>query len=81
MYEILLFVKCDSSDREKGYDKIALYANQDLPTHAARLWQEDVAWSSKLGDENDIAHHDLESIEGQEYGKVVQIMKRRRALL
>jgi hypothetical protein len=35
MYEILLFVKCDSADREEGYDKIAIYANEDLPTHAA----------------------------------------------
>ena len=80
MYEILFFVKCECADREDGYDKVAIYANKDGPTHAARSWKEDSAWSSKLGDENDIAHHTPESIEGTEYGRVVQIMKRRRVL-
>ena len=78
MYEMLLFEPCASADREEGYDKIALYALNNVPTHAARLWKEDSHWSSKLGDENDIAHHSLESIEGLEYGRVVQIMRRRR---
>ena len=41
MYEILSFRPCDSPDREAGYDKIALYAMDDVPTHAARLWKED----------------------------------------
>jgi hypothetical protein len=77
MYELLLFVKCDSADREYGYDKVAIYANENPATHAARLWEEDLSWRSRLGDENDTAHHDLESIEGSEYGRVAQIMKRR----
>jgi hypothetical protein len=78
MYRILLFEPCDNADREDGFDKIALYAIDDVPTHAARLWKEDASWSSKLGDENDIGHQTLESIEGIEYGNVVQVMKRRR---
>lgn len=37
MYESLFFVPCDGSHREEGYDKVALYALDDKPTHAARF--------------------------------------------
>jgi len=76
----LLFVECTSADPEPGFDKIEIYADADgLVTHAARRWKEDQGWSSKLGEENDICHFTLDSLEGEAYGKVVRIMKRRRA--
>jgi len=76
----LLFVECASADPEPGFDKIEIYADADgLVTHAARRWKEDQGWSSKLGEENDICHFTLDSLEGEAYGKVVRIMKRRRA--
>lgn len=79
LYKRLLFVECDSPHPEAGFDKIAIYAGPDgLVTHAARCWKEDLGWSSKLGEENDICHYTLESLEGNAYGKVVRIMKRRR---
>jgi hypothetical protein len=78
MYERLLFTKCSEESREEGYDKVALYALDESSTHAARLWIEDLTWSSKLGDENDIIHHTLSALEGNEYGEVVQIFKRLR---
>jgi len=78
-FEYFGFRKCSSREFEDGYDKIALYADAlGTPTHAARWWQEDGGWSSKLGEENDIRHHTLESLEDSEYGKVVQVFKRRR---
>jgi hypothetical protein len=79
LYERLGFKKCSSGDFEEGYDKIAIYTDHlGTPTHAARWWQEDLGWSSKLGEENDILHHSLESLEGTAYGHVSQIMKRKR---
>ena len=78
LYEWLLFTKCDRADREEGYDKIALYAANDVPTHAARWWQEDRGWTSKLGEEQDVVHHSLASLEGSVYGTVVHIMRRQR---
>jgi hypothetical protein len=79
MFRNLLFVVCDSREYEPGFDKVALYADDTgTPTHAARWWQEDGGWSSKLGEENDILHHTLESLEGGDYGTVVQIFKRKR---
>jgi hypothetical protein len=74
MYENLYFVTCDGREFESGYDKIAIYVDAiDTPTHAARWWQDDSGWSSKLGEENDILHHSLEAVEGGEYGRVAQI--------
>jgi hypothetical protein len=80
LYESISFVKCDSRRFERGFDKIAIYVDPlGTPTHAARWWQEDVGWSSKLGEENDILHHSLEALEGSPYGRVAQVMKRKRA--
>ena len=79
LFENLLFTKCDSSAYESGYDKVALYADESgSPTHAARWWLEDGGWSSKLGEENDIRHHTLESLEGSDYGTVRHIFRRPR---
>ena len=80
MFERVLFRACDSREFEPSFDKIALYADsQGVPTHAARWWQEDQGWTSKLGEENDIRHHTLEGLEGSDYGHVVRILKRQRA--
>jgi hypothetical protein len=58
---------------------VAIYADpRGTITHAARWWLEDKGWNCKLGEENDILHHSLDSIQGNVYGRVVQIMKRRR---
>jgi hypothetical protein len=79
LYERLFFKKCSSREFELGYDKIAIYTDDlGTPTHAARWWQEDFGWSSKLGEENDILHHSLEALEGATYGRVAQLMKRKR---
>ncbi len=79
--ETLAFGICSDRGFEPEYDKIAIYADLNgVVTHAARWWQEDRGWSSKLGEENDICHHVLESLEGPAYGSVFQIMRRARAL-
>lgn len=78
-YKLFSFAVCDNKEFEDGYDKVAIYVDQDgKVTHAARWWKDDLGWSSKLGEANDICHHLLEAIEGESYGAVAQIMKRPR---
>lgn len=64
----------DSQDLEPGFDKIAIYAIGNRPTHAARQLTTG-KWTSKLGELHDIAH-DLEGVEGTTYGRPVLFMKR-----
>lgn len=68
----------DSSEPEKGFEKVALYVDPNgIPTHAARQL-ENGAWISKLGRLEDIEHTTLEVLEGEDYGKVKVILKRLR---
>lgn len=69
---------CDVEEYERGYQKIALYVvpNTTECTHAARQLRNG-KWTSKLGQLNDIQHGTPHAIEGEEYGVVYCIMKRR----
>ena len=49
------FKICEHEEFEKGFEKIALYAKDGKPQHAARQLARDV-WSSKLGRSYDIIH-------------------------
>ncbi len=67
---------CDDSDLEAAFEKIALFIDdEDFPTHAARQLASG-AWTSKLGDMEDITHNTLEALEGDVYGTVAQILRR-----
>jgi hypothetical protein len=68
------YADCESKDLEAGHLKIALFANVEGPTHAARQLSNG-RWSSKLGKLEDIEHA-LHDLEGMLYGTVVLIMKR-----
>lgn len=66
---------CAEEDLETGFEKIALYADeQGKPTHAARQLSNG-RWTSKLGKSEDI-EHELRSLEGEIYGTVVLFLKR-----
>lgn len=70
------FAQCDDGSPEEGFEKIAVYANADGPTHAARLLDNE-KWASKLGPDEDIEHDTLDRVAGQRgYGKVVCFLKR-----
>jgi hypothetical protein len=81
----LNYTRCDSSDIEEGFEKIAIYATSDeMPTHACRSTRDGV-WTSKIGDGEDIEHATLEMLEGERkiaygridgYGKAVAFLKR-----
>jgi hypothetical protein len=76
-FATLDYALCDSAGNEPGYEKVAIYSDDDEYTHAARQL-EDGSWSSKLGPDDDINHPTLESLADGTYGKVVRVMKRPR---
>ncbi len=62
-----------------GYDKIAIYADAEaIPSHAARQTASG-KWTSKIGELEDIEHDTLNALEGEAYGTVAQVMKRKSA--
>jgi hypothetical protein len=77
-FESLDYVECNNGDLEDGFEKIAIYTKPaGTPAHAARQLSDGV-WTSKLGNENDIIHHQVIGVEGTQYGKVAVFMKRPR---
>ena len=59
---------------EQGTEKVAIFARDTAPTHAARQLPNGL-WASKLGRLEDVAH-ELRGIEGADYGQVAFIMSR-----
>jgi hypothetical protein len=75
MFRSLGYTECPGEDREPGFEKVALFATpQQFPTHAARQLPGG-EWSSKVGELENI-EHGLRHLEGDQYGTVVQVMKR-----
>ena len=69
------YVPCGGDAQEVGFEKIALFADdQGVPTHAARQLPNG-RWTSKLGHAEDI-EHDLRALEGDIYGTVALVMRR-----
>jgi hypothetical protein len=77
-YRLLGYLPCDSADLETGFHKIAIYAREGLPTHAARQLP-DGRWASKLGRAEDIEHATLAALEGRLYGRLAIVLRRRNA--
>ncbi len=76
-FESIGYHRCDSSDLEPGFEKVAIFANETGPTHASRQMV-DGKWSSKLGPFEDIEHV-LEALTGnsyEEYGRIAQLLKK-----
>ena len=65
---------CDCADLETGWEKVAIYAEANKPTHMARQLSTG-RWTSKCGENNDITHG-LGDLAGDTYGEVVAILKR-----
>lgn len=72
---------CGDGSLEAGYEKIAIYAMENSPTHAARQL-ENGQWTSKLGTFEDIVHATPEELQGEfdhHYGRVAVFMIRPRS--
>lgn len=74
-YGTLGYMPCDDGILEPGFEKIVLYEDMLVPTHAA-LQLSDGTWTSKLGQFEDIKHVIPECLEGPCYGSVAQYLKR-----
>ncbi|GCL37589.1 MULTISPECIES: hypothetical protein [Sphaerospermopsis] len=68
---------CENDVLETGFQKIAIYANSNkIPTHIARQLP-DGKWTSKLGQDEDIEHNNLQGLTGNPgYGEVAFLMKK-----
>lgn len=80
-YATLDYVPCgDDGSLEEGFEKVAIFMDAGLPTHAA--WQRpDGTWTSKMGPFEDIDHKRLDLMVGppqRAYGKPRAYMKRKR---
>lgn len=75
VFATLGYTPCDNNALEHGFEKIAIYVdNNGEPTHAARQLRHG-KWTSKLGNFIDI-EHELDGLNDSEYGAVAQILKR-----
>jgi hypothetical protein len=75
-FALLGYESCADTDGDGGFERIALYADATgCPSHAARQLASG-RWTSKLGRAEDIEHA-LADLEGEVYGKVVLLMRRR----
>lgn len=80
MFESLGFVACADGTPEDASEKIAIYGEGSEFGHVA-FQLPDGAWSSKLGELNDLRHVGLEGLAGRglfEYGTELIFMKRPR---
>ena len=77
LFRILGYEECAGFELESGYEKVALYAQDGEWTHAARQL-ENGRWTSKLGMMEDIAHTTPNGLNGDLYGDVHCVMRRRR---
>lgn len=68
------YTQCNDSVLEQGFEKIALYALNQKPTHASRQLANG-HWSSKLGQFHDISHN-IDALDDPEYGNVILYFKR-----
>jgi hypothetical protein len=74
-FATLGYVERTREDLEAGFEKVALFADeQGIPTHASRQLPSGL-WTSKLGAAEDIEHN-LRDLEGDIYGTVVAVLKR-----
>ena len=72
------YAPCETGELQDGFEKVAIYVDSNNEvTHAAKQ-NNDGTWTSKLGDWEDIRHHALEGVCGQDpaYGKVAKFLRR-----
>ncbi len=70
------YTECENGELEEGYEKVAVYTNENQPTHATRQLLSG-KWTSKLGGLEDIEHDSLEVLENGLYGKATTFLKKK----
>jgi hypothetical protein len=81
VFELEGYKQTDNGRYERGFEKIAIYADKNgKPTHVARQIGSG-RWTSKLGKGADIEHDNLDRLAGgskDEYGSLVKFLVRRK---
>ena len=72
-FELAGYSAADNAEFEIGFLKLAIYAQNGEPTHAARQLSNG-RWTSKLGANMDV-EHSLDGLAGDLYGTVEVILK------
>ncbi len=72
------YTTCADGDYEVGFEKAAIYAKGDIPTHVARQLVGGL-WSSKLGRDYTVSHNTPHGVAGVVYGVVVLYLRRRKS--
>jgi hypothetical protein len=77
LFESLSYRKCNSSDMEILFEKVAIYESPSGDfMHVAREINSGTWWS-KLGEDEDIFHNSPKGLEGTSYGTAKYFLKRR----
>lgn len=74
-FRSLGYESCDDGEVEEGFEKVAIYALNNVVKHAA-LQLQNGHWTSKIGWDIDIEHCTLQALVGPFYGEVVRFLKR-----
>jgi len=79
VFEVHGYSVCESAELEDGFEKIAIFGDAVVYSHAAKQLPNG-RWTSKLGEGHDIEHETLEALcgGGNAYGDVMRFMKRQR---
>jgi hypothetical protein len=81
VFELQGYKQTDNGQYERGFEKVAIYADKNgQPTHVARQVGSG-RWASKLGRGVDIEHDNLDRLAGHakdEYGAIAKILVRRK---
>ncbi len=81
VYETLGYVLCDGPELEMGFEKVALYANENSEWRHAAKQLPDGKWSSKLGEIEDVSHANPDDVSNDINGNVSLYIKRPKAEL
>lgn len=75
LFEGVGYEVCEDAEMEQGFEKVAIYVDSNNKvTHASRQLDSG-AWTSKLGNLEDIEHA-FDGVSGSRYGSVAVIMRR-----
>jgi len=74
-FSTLGYQRCADPILEEKFERVALFALNEKPTHACYQLPSGL-WSSKMGDLVD-CQHELHAVGGGTYGEVVAILKRK----
>ena len=76
IFELSGYETSEGFDLEDGFERVAIFADRNGPTHVARQ-MDNGEWTSKLRKGNDTEHRTAHALEGDIYGTIIQVIRRR----